>query len=159
MTPEAAVAGFGAIVVALVGGAAWFSVRSAVLGPRWALARVVLVGRAGIGLLVLGLGLWMFGGQGWLGLATVYLGSMVLLMGRILRTSLSRVETLGGLDGVSAGVRDRVIGRAKMGLVVGSVTFLIAGMSIDGTPSSIMFGIAAVLGLNWVGLQSARSRS
>lgn len=159
MNPDAAVTVLGGIVVAVVGGGAWFSVRSAVLGPRWALARAPLVGRAGIVLLVMGLGLWLFGGQPWLGPATVYLGAMVLVMGRMLRKSLMRVENLGGLDDVSAGVRDNVIRRAKLGLVVGGLAFLVGGISIDGTLSLIMVGIAVVLGLNWVGLQLARSRT
>lgn len=156
MSVDAAVAVFGAIVVAVVGGAAWFSVRSAVLGPRWALARAPIARAAGVVLLVLGFGLWLFGGQGWLGLATVYLAAMVLLMGFLLRRSLSRVEALGALDDVSAGVRADVIRRAKLGLVVGAAAFLVVGVSIDGTLSLIMYGVATVLGLNWLGLQLAR---
>jgi hypothetical protein len=157
MSPDAAVAVFGGIVVAVVGGAAWFSVRSAVRGPRWALARAPIARAAGVVLLVLGIGLWMFGGQPWLGLATVYLAAMVLLMGFLLRRSLSRVEALGALDDVSAGVRADVLRRAKLGLAAGGAAFLVGGVSIDGTLSLIMFGIAAVLGLNWLGLQLARS--
>ncbi len=158
MTSETAATVLGALVVGVVGGGAWFSVTSAVRGPRWALSRSSLLAIAGVVLGVVGSGLWLLGGQPWLGLATVYMGMMVLLMGRLLRRMLQRMNLVGGLDDVGTVVRAAVIRKAKFGLLVGGVAFLAGGLLVEGTLSLIMLGIAVALGLNWVGLRLVATR-
>lgn len=159
MTAETAAAVLGGVVVAVVGGGAWFSVTSAVRGPRWALARTSMLAWAGAALIVVGLVAWVVTDHAWLGLAVLYMGAMVLLTGRLLRRMLQRMDGLGGLDDIGPGVRETVIRRAKLGLISGGVAFLAGGFVAEGTLSVIMLGIAGALALNWLGLQLTATRA
>lgn len=158
MTTDRAVGVLGTVMVLLVGGGAWFSVRSAVAGPRWALLRTRPMTAMGVGLIGLGIATTALDAPMWLVSALVYVGMMVVLLAWVLRRSLTRVAQVGGLDEIDPTVRLRVIRRARVGLMVAAILSGVAAVSLAGTASHTLVGIAAVLALNWLGLGLSKDR-
>lgn len=142
-------------MVGIVAGGAWFSTRSAVLGPVWAVARTRAVGLAGMVTMLLGLGLLVVEPR-WLGPAVTYLGLMVLLTGLMMRGALSKLAVAGGFDELSVSGRARIIARAKAWLAVGSVGFLASGILVGGVAGTVMVIISMVLFANRVALARFR---
>ncbi len=152
MTSDQAVGALGVVVVALVGGGAWFSVRSAVVGPRWALGRTRAMMVGGWGLSALGIAATGLDAPPWLAAALVYVGVMVVLLAWVLRRILTRVAEVGGLDEIDPVVRLKVIRRARTGLMVAAILSGVAAAALAGVASHMLAGIAVVLALNWLGL-------
>lgn len=142
-------------MVGIVAGGAWFSTRSAVLGPNWAASRTGAVRLAGIATVVLGAMLLAVEPR-WLGIAVVYLGLMVLVTGFAMRGAFSKLAVAGGFDELSASGQARIIAKAKTGLAFGSVGFLASGALVRGIAGTVMVIIAMVLFGNRVALARFR---
>jgi uncharacterized membrane protein YhdT len=159
MTTDAALAVSGGVMVVIVGGGAWFSTRSAVRGPLWALERVGLLRSFGWFIAAGGLMLSVVTTPRWMGLSVLYLGVIVVVLAGLVGRSLKRVAAFGGLDGLPIASRDALIGRARTGLMIGAGGFGVLAVLAEGVVALTMAGIGVALFANWLGLRLASAPS
>lgn len=159
MNPEVQVGIAGGCVALTVAAVAWFSAFSALRGPRWALDRVGALRWAGAAEMVGGAILFGLTRIGWIAVLAAYLGLSLVLVSSLLRRQLTRLDSIGGLDDIPAGVVVSRLRGAQFGLAGLVVMFSVAAVFFSGGLAVVNGVLAAIMAANWVALRVAAARA
>jgi hypothetical protein len=142
----------GSSVVAAAGWASYVSVRSAALGPGWAVGHMARARFVVLVLVAIGLVVALLARPVWVGVVVVYVPLAILVLMWMVRRALVRLDGVGGFEPLDGVVGDRVLDRARSAMVVGAGVLVgLGGLGLTagiGPVAWVMAAVGAVMALN-----------
>ena len=141
LSNDAAIVVVGFVVILAVGWGANMSVRSAAIGPQWAMEHLNGLRRIWPGLIGLGVAAMAVFSPIWLGLAVIYVVASVWFLSATPLRNLHRLHTLEGFVDIGIERRTEILAKARRYLIGGGVALGLLGAA------SLAYGI-----VGWVAI-------